>query len=189
MDNVAWLVPGLADGQRPRDPIHQRGEPVVLPSGYQPGCYGRPQDRAPVSNRGLVVPVDGRRMISTGVGITLIAVGAIFRFAVPATFTYGLNAHVVSVIVILAGIFGLLLSLRSGGRWTVAVTTTAVSAVGPPRPAMGDLPGPASVRFVEAVTVSCCCGKVSTGRRTASDDGTSPLGSDQSRPSFHPAAR
>jgi hypothetical protein len=64
-----------------------------------------------VSNRGLVVPVDRRRMISTAVGITLIAVGAILRFAVPATFTYGLNAHVVSVIVMLAGIFGLLLSL------------------------------------------------------------------------------
>jgi hypothetical protein len=68
-----------------------------------------------VSNRGLVVPVDGRRMISTGVGITLIAVGAIFRFAVPATFTYGLNGHVVSVIVMLVGIFGLLLSLLVWG--------------------------------------------------------------------------
>ena len=68
-----------------------------------------------MSNRGLVVPVDGRRMISTCVGITLIAVGAIFRFAVPATFIYGLNAHVVTVIVILAGIFGLLLSLLVWG--------------------------------------------------------------------------
>jgi hypothetical protein len=68
-----------------------------------------------VSNRGLVVPVDGRRMISTAVGITLIAVGAILRFAVPAKFTYGLNAHVVSVIVMLAGVFGLLLSLLVWG--------------------------------------------------------------------------
>ena len=68
-----------------------------------------------MSNRGLVVPVDRRRMISTAVGITLIAVGAILRFAVPATFTYGLNAHVVSVIVMLAGIFGLLLSLLVWG--------------------------------------------------------------------------
>jgi hypothetical protein len=54
-------------------------------------------------------------MISTAVGITLIAVGAILRFAVPATFTYGLNAHVVSVIVMLAGIVGLLLSLLVWG--------------------------------------------------------------------------
>jgi hypothetical protein len=40
-----------------------------------------------VSNRGLVVLVDGRRMISIIVGITLVAAGAILRFAVPATFT------------------------------------------------------------------------------------------------------
>lgn len=70
-----------------------------------------------MSNRGLVVPVDGRRMISTGVGITLVVAGVILRFAVPATFTHGL----------------------------------------------------------------------STGRRTVSHDGTSSLGSDQSRPGFHPA--
>jgi hypothetical protein len=68
-----------------------------------------------VSNRGLVVPVDGRRMISTAVGVALIAAGAILRFAVPATFAYGLSAHVVSVIVMLAGIFGLLLSLLVWG--------------------------------------------------------------------------
>jgi hypothetical protein len=64
-----------------------------------------------VSNRGLVVPVDGRRMMSTIVGVVLIAAGAILRFAVPATVTYGLNVHVVSVIVMLAGIVSLLLSL------------------------------------------------------------------------------
>jgi len=34
-----------------------------------------------VSDRGLVVPVDGRRMISTVVGIALIAAGAILRSA------------------------------------------------------------------------------------------------------------
>jgi membrane protein implicated in regulation of membrane protease activity len=68
-----------------------------------------------MSNRGLVVPVDGRRMISTVVGVVLIAAGAILRFAGPATVTYGLNAHVVSVIVMLAGIFSLLLSLLVWG--------------------------------------------------------------------------
>jgi hypothetical protein len=68
-----------------------------------------------VSNRGLVVPVDGRRMISTVVGVTLIAAGAVLRFAVPATFAYGPSAHVMSVIVMLAGIFGLLLSLLVWG--------------------------------------------------------------------------
>jgi hypothetical protein len=68
-----------------------------------------------VSNRGLVVPVGRRRMISTGFGITLVLAGAILRFAVPVTLTYGLNAHVVSVIVMLAGVFGLLLSLLVWG--------------------------------------------------------------------------
>ena len=68
-----------------------------------------------MSNRGLVVLADGRRMISTGVGIILVVAGMIVRFAVPATFTYGLNAHVVSVIVTLAGVFGLLLSLLVWG--------------------------------------------------------------------------
>ena len=54
-------------------------------------------------------------MISTGVGITLVAAGAILRFAVPATFTPGLNVHVAGVIVMLAGVFGLLLSLLVWG--------------------------------------------------------------------------
>jgi hypothetical protein len=68
-----------------------------------------------VNSRSLVLPVDGRRMISTGVGITLVAAGAILRFAVPASFIHGLNAHVAGVIVILAGVFGLLLSLLVWG--------------------------------------------------------------------------
>ena len=54
-------------------------------------------------------------MISTGVGITLVVAGMILRFAVPATFAYGLNTHVVSVIVTLVGVFGLLLSLLVWG--------------------------------------------------------------------------
>jgi hypothetical protein len=49
--------------------------------------------------------------MSTGVGITLVAAGAILRFAVPATFIAGLNVHVIGVIVMLVGVFGLLLSL------------------------------------------------------------------------------
>jgi hypothetical protein len=63
------------------------GQYRLAPSGHRPGRYGRPQDRAPVSNRGLLVPVDRRRMISTGVGGTLVMAGSILRFAVPATFT------------------------------------------------------------------------------------------------------
>jgi hypothetical protein len=68
-----------------------------------------------VNNPGLVQPVGCRRVMSTGVGITLVTAGAILRFAVPATFIHGLNGHVVGVIVMLAGVFGLLLSLLVWG--------------------------------------------------------------------------
>jgi hypothetical protein len=54
-------------------------------------------------------------MMTAGVGITLVAVGAILRFAVPATFIHGLNAYVVGVIVMLAGVIGMLLSLLVWG--------------------------------------------------------------------------
>ena len=53
--------------------------------------------------------------MSTGLGITLVAIGAIVRFAFPATFIHGLNVHVVGVIVMLAGVFGMLLSLLVWG--------------------------------------------------------------------------
>ena|GEM_PF-1926915 len=64
---------------------------------------------------GLVQLADYRQVMSTGVGITLVAAGAILRFAVPATFIHGLNGHVISVIVMLVGVFGLLLSLLVWG--------------------------------------------------------------------------
>jgi len=49
--------------------------------------------------------------MSAGAGITLIAAGGILRFTVATTSTHGLNVHVVGVILILAGVLGLLLSL------------------------------------------------------------------------------
>jgi hypothetical protein len=119
-----------------------------------------------VSNHGLVVPVDGRRMISTGVGITLVVAGAIVRFAVPATFTYGLNAHVVSVIVMLAGVFGCGVPLQGNG---MPARTSRQRDVRRSRDRESALR------------------ESSSGRRTVSYDGTWPLGSDQSRPVFHPA--
>ncbi len=45
----------------------------------------------------------------TGTGIFLLTAGAILRFAIPAGSPHGLNVHVVGVIVILAGVLGLLL--------------------------------------------------------------------------------
>jgi hypothetical protein len=51
----------------------------------------------------------------TGTGIFLIAAGAVLRFAVAAGSPHGLNVHVVGVVLILAGILGLLLSLLTRG--------------------------------------------------------------------------
>jgi hypothetical protein len=57
-------------------------------------------------------------VISIGVACTLIAVGAILRFALSAGSPHGLNVHVVGVVLILAGVLDLLLSLlvRGGPR-------------------------------------------------------------------------
>ena len=63
-----------------------------------------------------IQPAGGRRVMSTGFAIMLIAVGAVLRFAVATTSTHGLNLHVVGVILILAGVLGLLLSLLIWGR-------------------------------------------------------------------------
>jgi hypothetical protein len=45
----------------------------------------------------------------TGTVIFLITAGAILRFAVPAGSLHGLNVHVVGIILILAGVLGLVL--------------------------------------------------------------------------------
>ena len=63
----------------------------------------------------LVQPVGCGQVMSTGVGIVLVAAGAIVRFAVPATFIHGLNLRVVGVVVMLAGVIALLLSLLVWG--------------------------------------------------------------------------
>jgi hypothetical protein len=53
--------------------------------------------------------------MSTGTCIALIAAGAILRYAVTATSTHGVNVHIVGLIVLLAGVLGLLLSLLVWG--------------------------------------------------------------------------
>jgi hypothetical protein len=76
--------------------------------------------------------------MSTGVGITLIAVGAILRFALAGGSPHGLNVHVVGVVLILAGILSLLVSLllvRRGPR-------RPRSLVRQGRGGYYDLPGP-----------------------------------------------
>ena len=57
---------------------------------------------------------DRRQVMSTGASITLIAVGAVLRFALAAGSPHGPNVQVVGVILILAGVIGLLLSLLAG---------------------------------------------------------------------------
>lgn len=53
--------------------------------------------------------------MSTGAGITLITAGAILRFALAPGSPHGVNVHVVGVVLILAGVLGLLLSLLVWG--------------------------------------------------------------------------
>jgi hypothetical protein len=57
----------------------------------------------------------GRRAMGTGTCIALIAAGAILRYAVRATSSHGVNIHVVGLIVLLAGVLGLVLSLLVWG--------------------------------------------------------------------------
>lgn len=55
-------------------------------------------------------PAVGRAM-RTGTGIFLIAAGAVLRIAVAAGSPHGVNVHIVGVVLILAGVLGLLLPL------------------------------------------------------------------------------
>jgi hypothetical protein len=73
------------------------------------------EESVSVNKLSLVQPVGCRRVMSTGVGIALVAAGAILSYAVPATFIYDLNLRFVGVIVMLAGVIALLLSLPVWG--------------------------------------------------------------------------
>ena len=88
--------------------------------GWPSAWQGRPVN-APLGPQDDRVPAGGRRVMSTGAAITLIAVGAVLRFALAPGSPHGLNVHVVGVVLILAGFLGLVLSLllllvRTGPR-------------------------------------------------------------------------
>ena|ERR1022692_1393243 len=51
----------------------------------------------------------GRRALSTGLCIFLLAAGAVLRFAFPAGRYLGINLHIVGIIVVCAGLLGLVL--------------------------------------------------------------------------------
>jgi hypothetical protein len=87
---------------------------------------------------GQVQPAAGRRL-GTGTCIALIAIGAILRFALSAGSPHGLNVHVVGVIVIGAGVLGLLLSLLVWGPLNPARRRRPASAA-PARPPAVDAP-------------------------------------------------
>jgi hypothetical protein len=74
-------------------------------------------DGAPVSRLSLPAaqPPGGRRVMRTGTCIALIVIGAILAFAVTGGSSRLLNLQVVGVILILAGILGLVLSLLVWG--------------------------------------------------------------------------
>lgn len=74
------------------------------------------------------VPPAAGRMLGTGTCVALIAIGAILRFALSAGSPHGLNVHVVGVIVIGAGVLGLLLSLLVWGPLNPARRRRAASA-------------------------------------------------------------
>jgi hypothetical protein len=75
--------------------------------------------------------------MGTGTAITVIAVGAILRFALAAGSPHGLNVHVVGVVLILAGVLALLLSLLVRAR-----PRRPHSLVRQGRSGYYDLPGP-----------------------------------------------
>jgi hypothetical protein len=55
-------------------------------------------------------PLAGRsRAMKAGVGIFLIAAGAILRFAITTGSPHGLNVHIVGIILILAGVLGMIM--------------------------------------------------------------------------------
>lgn len=56
----------------------------------------------------------GRRALSTGLCIFLLAAGAFFWFALPAGSHLGINLHVVGIILVFAGLLGLVLPRLSG---------------------------------------------------------------------------
>jgi hypothetical protein len=72
--------------------------------------YHAPPAGAPVNE--MNGAPGGRRGMRTGTCIALIVIGAILRFAVTKSGSWhGLNVHAVGVILILAGVLGLVLSL------------------------------------------------------------------------------
>ena len=70
---------------------------------------------APVAPTGLVRPIGGKRVMSTSIGISLIAVGVVVRFAIPAGSSHSLSVSAVGTGLMLLGALSLVLSLLVWG--------------------------------------------------------------------------
>jgi Na+/melibiose symporter-like transporter len=68
-----------------------------------------------LTGRGRFSPPASGRVMSTGMGLFLIALGAILLFALRTGSGFGLNLHVVGVIMMVVGILGLLLPAIAQG--------------------------------------------------------------------------
>jgi len=79
----------------------------------------------------------GRRALSTGLCIFLLAAGAVFWFALPAGSHLGINLHVVGIIVVCAGLLGLALPRLTGRPVRTVARTRWVIPSGTTRPAEG----------------------------------------------------
>lgn len=75
--------------------------------------------------------------MTTGIGVALVAAGAILRFALPAAFIHGLDLRVAGVIVMLAGVIALLLSLLVWGPLGRRRNDDGGSGGGTPPPGSG----------------------------------------------------
>jgi len=80
-----------------------------------------------LTGRGRRAPPPTGRVMSTGMSLFLIALGAILLFALRTGSGFGLNLHVVGVIMMVVGILGLLLPAVAQGprpnrlrRWVIA---------------------------------------------------------------------
>lgn len=71
--------------------------------------------------------------MSTGMGISIIAVGAILRFALKGGSPHWLNVHAVGVILILAGLLGLLLPGSARARLSPGWLRTRWDSPGEPQ--------------------------------------------------------
>ena len=105
---------------------------------------------------GPVQPVGCRSVMTTGIGVALVAAGAILRFALPAAFINGLDLRVAGVIVMLAGVIALLLSLLVWGPLSRRGNHSGGYGSGtPPIARQRSVPGPdAGAKAVAAVTGS-----------------------------------